>query len=349
MFESNGADATEGRRVKSLVCKKLGDPRHVLELRHEKPLPCPPQCVRIKVIAASMNFADALQIEGTYQEKKIPPFVPGNEVSGIIVETGMDVRGHLRVGDSVCAITNGGAFSEEAIAPALGTVKVPKSSDVEASAGLPVAFGTAYMGLKQRADLKEGKSVLILGAAGGVGMAAVQIAKLLGATVIAAARGAAKMTALKEVGADVCLDISRVHTSKEFIDMVKKVAPGGVDVVFDPVGGNFGMDAVRTVSWGGHIIVVGFASGKMTSYPGNIVLVKNITLHGLYWGAHMSRKPEIFRESLEAVADMFARGDVVVRVSHRYSLENAQEAFAVLKNRNVMGKLLFCPGTRSML
>ena len=348
-------DTIQGTKVKTLQCHKLGDPTHdpsVFRVTLEDPKPCPPHCVRIRTMASSVNFADLLQVQGLYQERKMPPFVPGAEVSGVISEVGTDVRGgRFNVGDCVCALTSGGAFSEEVFAPAASTVRVPRTCDVEAAAGLPVAFGTAYMGLVQRVNISHGQWVLITGAAGGVGLAAVQIARGMGARVIALVRGEEKMRMVKDLGAEVCIDTSTLgknndRKNSDVKNIVRQYTKNGVDVVFDPVGLP---EAVSLLRWGGHVVVVGFASGKIPKYPGNIILVKNITVHGLYWGKHLETNPTMFRESLEAVADMYARGDVVVNVSHRYSFEQWQEAFSVLKNRQVVGKLLFCAHPKSML
>eukprot|EP00890_Picochlorum_soloecismus_P003034 jgi/Picsp_1/3731/NSC_06567-R1_quinone oxidoreductase-like protein 2 homolog len=342
--------------VKSLVCEKLGDPAtssNVLRVvRHERNTTCPSNCVRIKVISASLNFADALQIQGIYQERLSPPFIPGNEVSGTVIEVGRDVSS-LDIGDTVCALTNGGAFSEEVIAPAIGTVKLSNAlgfEQIESAAGLLVCGGTAYLGLIQKAGLRRGQNVLILGAGGGVGLAAVQIAKAVGAFAIAQVGSGwsqgDKVRVVESMGADVCIDSSKVKSTKELKKIVNQVAPNGIDVVFDPIGFK---PALSLLKWGGQVIVVGFASGEIQSYPANLALVKNITIRGLYWGAHMEHSPKEFRESVEAVVKMFDQGDLVVHVSHTYSFEQVQEAFSVLKNRKVVGKLLLCPGPRSML
>lgn len=338
---------SKGRTIKALVVEKLGNPVDGQDVIQVKSRPAPeltPGSVRIRVLAAALNFADALQIEGKYQEKAKLPFTPGAECSGVIIEVGSDVRG-LKVGDHVCAVTQGGAFAEETVAPAICVVKLPASCDVEASAGLPVAFGTAWMALRDRANVQPGQTVLVLGAAGGVGLAAVQLSKVLGARVIALARGSAKMAALKSAGADACIDQSS-HSVEELSSLIKKASGGkGVDVIFDPVGGPSFTAAFKNLKWGGQVLLVGFASGKMPSIPPNIALVKNLTIHGIYWGAHMKHDPGAFRQSLESVVDLYSGGDgaIYVNVSHKFSLEQAQEAFKVLLNRGAIGKVLLCP------
>jgi sacsin len=275
------------------------------------------------------------------------PFVPGNECSGVVIEVGRDVLS-LKIGDRVCAVVQNGAFAEEVVAQALATVKLPASCDVEAAAGLPVAFGTAWMALKDRANVQPGQTVLILGAAGGVGFAAVQLSKALGAVVVAVAQGSAKMEALRAAGADECIDMQG-RKPEDLRMLIKRAVPHGVDVLFDPVGGALFSEAFKTIKWGGHIVVVGFASGKVPSLPGNLLLVKNLTVSGLYWGKTLTMNPAAFRRSLEEIARLYANSDIAVHVSHTYSLEQAAEAFGVLMNRRVIGKLLLCPTPRSML
>lgn len=345
----------EQRTVKALVCEKLGNPAHadISVLKVSKvPAPyLPPNCVRIRVVAAGLNFADALQIQGQYQERPSLPFIPGSECSGIVTEVGRDVRS-IKLGDRVVSVTENGAFAEEVVAPGLSTVKIPSSCDIEAAAGLPVAFGTAWMALRDRANVTPGQTVLILGAGGGVGLAAVQISKILGAKVIAVARGSSKMEALKAAGADVCVDMNG-RKAEELKGLMRKGMQGQtaskVDVLFDPVGGPLFAEAFKMMAWGGHVLIVGFASGKVPSIPANIALVKSLTISGIYWGKTMKENPTAFRQSLEYVARWFAGGDIFVNVSHKYSLEEAREGFSVLMNREVIGKLLFCPSPRSML
>ena len=351
-------DKVQGRKIKCLVCTKLGDPTISNNLSVQfiggdvsEKTPCPPHCVRISVRAASLNFADALQIQGEYQEKKKTPFVPGSECSGVIIELGRDVDEScgLRIGDAVCGVTEFGAFAEEAIAPAVGVIKIPRTADLESAAGLPIVFGTAMMGL-QKAGIEncKGQTVLVLGAAGGVGAAAVQIAKYYGARVIAVLRGKDKASLIRDLGADVCVDTNKLST-QEIKSAIKREIKAA-DIVFDPVGGSLGSLAFSSLTaWGGHVVVVGFASGSIQEYKSNIALVKNITIHGLYWGSHMYKDPKVFRKSLEDVQHLFSNGDIVVPVSHVYALEQAKEAFQVLKNRSVVGKLLLIPKKKSML
>ena len=344
----------KGKEGKAVLCTRLGEPSEsnlkVVYVPLSPSRKCPPGHVRIKVCAASINFADMLQIAGQYQEKKKPPFVPGSEVSGWVLEIGDNVPPGLAVGDAVCALTFDGAFQEEVFAPSIAVVKIPNTSDVQSAAGLPVAFATAYMGLRD-SGIRKGQTVLILGASGGVGSAAVQLSTIMGAKVICIARGRDKVAYLKNTLISLH-DVSAIYIDSEGLSLqeiktaVKKHAEGGVDIVFDTVGGQLGNLAFNSLTaFGGHVVVVGFASGMIQEYKANIALVKNITVHGLYWGAHMARNPGSFRESLDAIATYFARGDVHVPVSQVYPFEQAHCAFQMLKNRSVMGKLLLVPTT----
>lgn len=278
---------------KALQCIKLGNPTEPLG-RAQGPLiishiptdkPLHPNQLRIKVHAASLNFADALQIQGVYQEKPQIPFIPGNECSGIVIDVGRDVRG-FKPGDRVCAVCQGGAFAEHVDVQAGGTIKLPASVDLEAAAGLPVAFGTAYLALVDRAKVHAGQTVLVLGAAGGVGLAAVQFAKLAGATVIAVARGKGKMEVLKSLGADAVVDLQGKKPEqlkslvKTALSTCATATSSGIDIVFDPVGGALFNESLKCVNWGAQILVIGFASGHVPKIPANIALVKNLTVHG---------------------------------------------------------------------
>lgn len=265
----------------------------------------------------------------------------------MIVEVGRDVRA-LKVGDHVAAVTQTGAFSEEVTAPALGVVKIPDSCDIEAAAGLLVGFGTAWTSLKDRAQIKEGQTCLVLGAAGGVGLACVQLSRVLGARTIAVCRGKEKAEYLRLIGADIVINMQG-RKIDELRYLVKKVAPEGVDVVFDPVGEPFTSQALRCIRWGGHLLLIGFAGSKIPKVPANVALVKNLTVHGIYWGALMQNNPALFRKSVDEVARLFANGDISVNVHNTFSLEHAREAFSVLLTRKVIGKLLLLPGPRSML
>lgn len=362
-FPKRDADeSVDPRPIRALQCVKLGPPTDPLAaagpltISHLRTKPLAPNAVRIRVHAAALNFADALQIQGKYQVKPKMPFIPGSECSGVLVDVGHDVR-NLKVGDAVCAVTDGGSFAEMVDVPAGGVIKLPKSVDLEAAAGLPVCFGTAYLALHERANIQRDQVVLILGAGGGVGLAAVQLARLAGAKVIAVARGKAKYQVLKSLGADAVIDTQNKKPS-QLKDLVQSALrtlttngspQSGVDIVFDTVGGSLFSESLRVVKWGAQILLIGFASGDIPKIAANIALVKNMTIHGVFWGSYRQFDVKTFRKSLEETVKLFAEGDIVVNVSHKYALEQAREAFQVLLNREVVGKLLFVPTPRSML
>lgn len=336
------------RKMKALVVTNLGDPTgpldgSVLTLSTQQLVPqLPSGHIRIRVIAASLNFADMLQVQGTYQEKPKLPFIPGSEVSGVVTELGPEVS-TLKVGDEVAAVLwTGGAFAEECVATEAQAIRLPKGVDVAAAAGLPVAFGTAHLALTERAKLQAGQVLMVLGAGGGVGVAAVQIGKLLGAKVIAVARGKEKCAMLSQLGADLVVDSGIV--SKPLRARIKSAAPQGVDVVLDTVGGAGFEQALKSVRWGAHVLIIGFASGDVPKVPANIALVKNLTVHGLYWGSYAQHAPRLLRKSLEDSVQWLAQSKVRVPVSHRYTLEQAPLAFEALQSRKVVGKLLLLPG-----
>lgn len=336
--------------MKAVVCRQIGDPTAPLgskdsPLTFEADYPPPPpklnsHSVRIKVAAASLNFADALTVMGKYQERPPLPFIPGSEISGVVLEIGKDVK-EVKVGDRVCAVVGKGGFSEEVVCASASVFSIPEGCDLISAAGLPVAFGTSHLGLVHRAGLSPGQVLLVLGAAGGVGTAAVQIGKLCGAIVIAVARGQKKTDFLHKMGADYTIDTS---AQKNLKDAVKKILDSrklkGVDVLFDPVGGNQFKESLKVMKWGGHVVIIGFASGEIPNIQANIALVKNITIHGVFWGSYMTNRPAVLRESLQTLVGWLATGSISVEISHRFDLTQANEAFQVMLQRDVIGKVL---------
>lgn len=337
--------------MRALVCKKLGDPTLplgskdaplLLDEAHPEPGPLPGgKAVRIRVAAGSLNFADALTVLGKYQEKPPLPFILGSEISGIVTEVGPAVTG-VTVGDHVVAVVGTGGYADEVIADEASVFKVPNGVNLHAAAGLPVAFGTAHVGLVHRAGLRAGQVLLVLGAAGGVGMAAVQIGKMCGAIVIAAARGEAKAALLRRLGADCVIDTAPggkalTDGAKAFLAARKR---RGVDVLLDPVGGAQFKEGLRLLAWGGHIVVVGFASGEIPSIQANVALVKNLTVHGIYWGSYMKNRPAVLRHSMETLLGWLQDGSVTVHVSGSYDLCEANKAIGVLLGRGALGKVI---------
>ncbi len=277
-----------------------------------------------------------------YQEKPKLPFIPGGEVSGTVLEVGAAVRG-LSVGQPVLAVLpRFGAFAEQVIARGADVFPLPPGVDLVPAAGLAVAYGTAHVALEHRCRVMPGQNVLVLGAAGGVGLAAVQLVKALGARVAAVARGEAKCAALHAEGADCVLDSATLKGSLK--EALASFAPKGVHVIFDPVGGKALMDAMKCLAWGGQVAVIGFASGDIPKLPANLLLVKSITVHGIYWGSYAAHEPAVLRDSLRRLAEWLAAGKLHVRVSHALPLQCAHKAFAALLKREAVGKVVLVMG-----
>ncbi|KAL2635915.1 hypothetical protein R1flu_007394 [Riccia fluitans] len=337
-------------KIRALVVKKLGDPKVPLSDEERCPVaetrswPRPaltsPTSVRVRVKATSVNFSTVLQIQGLYQEKPKLPFVPGGDFSGVVTEVGPRVT-QVKVGDRVCGLVNSGSFAEEFVADESEMFLVPSGCDLVAAGGLPVVYGTSHLALEHRANLRPGQVLLVLGAAGGVGLAAVQLGKLLGAIVIAVARGKEKVDLLRSQGADYVLDPTEGGVLKPVQAFLKSKKLKGVDVLYDPVGGKLHKEALKLVKWGGQILIIGFASGEIPSIPANIALVKNWTVHGLYWGSYSIHQPDTLRESMKRLLSWVVEGKLNVHISHQFPLSQANLAFATIMDRKVIGKVVF--------
>lgn len=303
----------------------------------ELPAPEPGAChVRIAVEAAGINFADALMIEGRYQEKPSLPFVPGLEVAGRIGSVGVGVSG-LEAGQRVLALVDHGGFAEEAVARADDVIALPDELDAVTAAGFAIAYGTAYGALVWRAGLARGEVLLVNGAAGGVGLTAVECGKAIGATVIATARGAERTAIAAAHGADHVID----SEAPDLVDRVKALTAGrGVDVVFDPVGGAMFDAALRCIAWEGRILVIGFASGTIPQIPANILLVKNVAVLGFYWGSYRRHDPERMRAGFRQLFDWYRKGTIRPTVSEVVSLAETPAAIDRLRRRQTSGKLV---------
>lgn len=292
--------------------------------------------VRIGVRAAGLNFADTLMIRGEYQVKPPHPFCPGLEVSGDILEVASDVTG-FQPGDRVMAVVHYGGFAEEVIAQASDVFLIPENLDYVRAAGFPIAYGTSHVGLRHKLDLKSGETLLVHGAAGGVGLTAVEIAKKIGATVIATAGGKEKLNIAQSYGADHLID----YKTEDIRARVKILTQGkGVDAVYDPVGGDVFTSSLRATAQGGKILVVGFASGSVAPIPANILLVKNISVIGFYWGAHRILDPALLSRSFEELLSWFAAGELNPHISHTFDLADAQKAMEMLTSRKSTGKIV---------
>jgi len=319
--------------LRAVLCKAWGGPETLVV--EDVPAPAvKPGHVRIKARAAGLNFADILIIEGKYQVKPELPFSPGIETAGTVVEVADDVT-TVAPGDRAVGFASYGAFAEEVLVPAVNVFRIPETMDYPTAAAFPVAYGTAHGGLEWRANLKPGEVLLVHGAAGGVGLAAVEIGKVMGATVIATAGSPEKLEVAGEYGADHLID----YTKESIRDRVRALT-GGADVVFDPVGGDAFDQSLRCINWEGRILVIGFASGRIPQIPANLLLVKNCAVLGLYWGAYSERDPAVKRRSFEQLLRWHGEGKLTPRVSHVLPLERAGEALALLRDRKSTGKVV---------
>ena len=326
--------------MRAMLCRALGGPE-VLELT-ELPEPEPGACgVRLAVRAAGVNFADVLMLKGGYQERVPLPFVPGLEVAGEIETLGAaaagDTMGGLHPGQRVLALLSHGGFAEKALARPDDVIPLPESIDDVSAAGFAVAYGTAYGALRWRADLHAGETLLVHGAAGGVGLTAVEVGKAMGATVIATARGAERLAVASAHGADHVLD----SDAQALPARVKEITDGrGADVVFDPVGGPLFEASLRCIAWEGRIVLVGFASGVVPQIPANILLVKNVAVQGFYWGSYRRHDPERLRGAFSELFRWHAEGRLRPHVSATLPLAQAAEAVRRLAERRATGKIV---------
>ncbi len=322
--------------MKAIVCRQWGGPDR-LRLEDVASPVLGPQQVRLRVHAAGLNFADTLMIAGTYQVRPEFPFTPGIEVAGEIVEIGAGVT-TLGIGQRVFAYLRwGGGYAEEAIAPANAVVAIPDAMDWTVAGGFPVIYGTSHLALVHRAALQPGETLLVLGAAGGVGITAVEIGKQLGARVIAAAGGPEKVAVALAHGADAAIDYNR----ESIRDRVRELTGGvGADVVYDPVGGDAFDQALRAINFAGRILVIGFAGGRIQSVPANLVLVKHISIVGLVWGAQWMRDPALITGGLEETLGWWRQGRLTPRIGRSFPLAEAGAGLQALLSRQHAGKIV---------
>ncbi|EOY20220.1 GroES-like zinc-binding alcohol dehydrogenase family protein isoform 2 [Theobroma cacao] len=354
--------------MEALLCRRLGDPASsapdgnnpesspiVVSRNHPIPDLDSPTAVRVKVKATSLNYANYLQILGKYQEKPPLPFIPGSDYAGTVDAVGPAVT-KFKVGDRVCSFASLGSYATFIVQDQSHLFGVPKGCDLVAAAALPVAFGTSHVALVHRANLTSSQVLLVLGAAGGVGVAAVQIGKVCGAVVIAVARGAEKVQFLKSLGVDHVVDLSNQHVTASVKEFLKSRNLKGVDVLYDPVGGKLTKETMKLLNWGAQILVIGFASGEIPVIPANITLVnysfnvaevggqrhvmKNWTVHGLYWGSYRTHRPAVLEDSIRELLSWVERGLITIHISHIYSLSEANHAFSAIKDRKAIGKVM---------
>ncbi len=292
--------------------------------------------VLLEIKACGLNFADLLMAKGTYQDTPKPPFTLGMEVCGTVIAQGPDVT-TPKIGKRVAVFGGQGGLAEQGVFPAALCRAVPDAMPATVAAGFQVAYGTSHLALTRRAHLQAGETLLVLGAAGGVGLTAVEIGKALGATVIAVARGADKLAVAKAAGADHLID----STTADIKTAVK--ALGGADVIYDPVGGDAFKAALGAANREARVLTIGFASGDVPQVPANIILVKNITVIGFYWGGYLKFNPTALTDSLGALMEMYVDGRLKPHVSHALPLEQAQDALDLLSSRKATGKVVVTP------
>lgn len=298
------------------------------------PIPQPgPGQVLIRVHACGVNFADTLVVQGKYQEKPELPFAPGMEVAGVVAAVGPGVV-QPAIGSSVAAMTGFGGFAEYVLAAANACAPMPDGMSFVEAAAFMVAYGTSEVALNYRARLQPGERLLVLGAAGGVGLTAVEIGKLMGAEVIACARGADRLAIARQQGADHVID----SETQDIREAVK--ALGGADVVYDPVGGAQWEAALRSANPGARLIPIGFASGQVPQIAANILLVKNLTVIGLYWGAYLKQRPQVLADSFARLFGWYAAGKLKPHVSDQVPLAQADHALELLRSRKATGKVV---------
>lgn len=325
--------------MKAIRCHEWGGPEVLAIEEIESRRPGPDE-VRIQVEASAVNFTDTLIVAGKYQFKPSLPHIPGHELAGTVLEIGNDVTG-FAAGDRVMASArHGGGFAEEYVAAAEKVFPTPDNMSFSAAAGFIIGYGTAYFALKYRGALRPGETLLVNGAAGGVGLAAIQIGKALGARVIACASTPDKIALASSYGADCCIN----YLSESVRDKALAFTAGkGVDVVFDPVGGDAFMQAMRVVGWHARMLIVGFASGTWQQIPANIVLVKNISVMSSLWGGEMERDPQFARTVLNEASALYRDEKLRPLPGKNYALKDAAAALRDMGNRNVLGKSVILP------
>lgn len=324
--------------MKAVLCQELG-PADKLVIGDVADPKAGAGEVVVDVKAAGLNFPDTLIIQGKYQVRPDLPFTPGGEGAGIVAEVGEGVK-HLKVGDKIIFMTQTGAFAEKAVVPAITAIPMPDGLSFEMAAGITLTYGTSYHALKQRAELKPGETVLVLGAAGGVGIATVELAKAMGAKVIAAASTDEKLEFCKQSGADELIN----YSTEDLKTRIKEITGGkGVDVIYDPVGGDYTETAFRNMAPGGRLLVIGFAAGDIPKVPINLCLLKQASLVGVFWGAWVSKNPGEQLQNMKEIMGMVAEGKVRAAVNDVFPLAEVEAAYACLTERRAKGKVILTP------
>ena len=321
--------------MKAIVCNKFGTPDTLKYQEIKTPNPKEGELL-ITVKACSVNFPDTLIIQGKYQFRPPFPFSPGSDVAGIVEEVGENVK-HFKVGDAIVGFMAFGGFAEKALVNAKYCFPKPKGMSMVSASAFLLAYGTSYHALKDRGNLQKGETILILGASGGVGLTALEISKLMGATVIAAASSEEKLELCKQFGADEVIN----YTEESLKEKVKELTKGkGVDVIFDPVGGHFSELALRAIAWKGRHLVVGFANGEIPKIPINLTLLKGASIIGVFWGEFAQKEPKKSLENIQQLLTWFVKGDVKPHIDNTYSLKNTPKALEEMMQRKTKGKIV---------
>jgi NADPH2:quinone reductase len=321
--------------MRALLCSRLGPPEALSIEDVADPAPGPGE-VRIRTRAMGVNFPDGLIIQGSYQFKPPLPFSPGSEAAGVVDAVGDGVEG-VAVGDRAMSMTIHGAFADAVVAPADRVLPIPGDMPFDVAAGFAMTYGTSYHAFRQRAGLQAGETVLVLGAAGGVGLAAVELAKAMGAHVIAAASSEEKIALCIEHGADEGIDYGRENLR----DGLRRLRPTGtVDVVYDPVGGALAEQALRSLAWKGRYLVIGFAAGEIPSFPANLLLVKGIAALGVFWGDFVAREWPVHRRNMAELFALYRDGRLRPHISRHFPLERGAEAIRWVMDRRALGKVV---------
>ena len=324
--------------MRALLCRQFGPPESLIVEDVPSPRAGPGEVV-VTVKAASVNFPDLLIIQNKYQVKPPLPFSPGSEFAGVIKEVGEGVT-HLKSGERVIAFAGYGGFAEECLAPAARIVPIPGNMDFVTAAAFLLTYGTSHHALKHRADTKPGETLLVLGAAGGVGIAAIEIGKVLGLRVIACASSDEKLAVCREHGADATIN----YAVEDLREGIKRATGGqGVDVIYDAVGGAYAEAALRSSNWRARFLVIGFAGGEIPRLPLNLPLLMERSIIGVYWGEWSRRTPAEFAAAVRELGEWYAQGKLKPHISSRYPLDQAAQAMNELAGRRAKGKVVVVP------
>ncbi|WP_166264161.1 NADPH:quinone oxidoreductase family protein [Marinobacter caseinilyticus] len=321
--------------MRAILCKEYG-PAETLVIEDTKSPEAKGSGVKVRVRAAGLNFPDTLIIEGKYQLKPSMPFSPGGEMAGEVLAVGDKVT-RFKAGDRVMGLTGYGAFAEEVVVAEANLLPVPDTMSDEEAAAFTMVYGTSYHALKQRANIQPGETLLVLGASGGVGLATVELGKAMGAHVIAAASSADKLDVAKSAGADEVIN----YTEEPLKDTVKKLTNNrGVDVIYDPVGGDFTEQALRAMAWNGRHLIVGFAAGDIPKIPANLTLLKGCSVVGVFWGAFTQKEPQTSAQNMMDLFKLYTDGKIKPRISEVFAFEDYAKALNALTERRAKGKVV---------